>query len=456
MRDMFDARFPLERFALKVTRARGCDVHRTRPPSRVRARVSASLNVASRRHATSRDERHGIYKRFKRTRRHAMAVAREHQTTTKGEHAKGVFVGDAFKPNAYAFKRAGALAALFYGSCSVLTVFLNKALFAVWMFTFPASLVTAQTLFTVFAIATLDRAGAITRRGDKFSSVAFKRVFVVSAVFQLKLVLDMTALSLVNIPMYGVLKSATTPFVMAVDYALVGRVARARVQAAVFLTTIGGVLAGVGDLEFTLLGYIVALSSAATTALYVVLVGKVGEELQLDSFTLLLYNSLWSAPLSMCVVVAFGEHRRVFQYEHIAESGFIFAFFLSCSSAFVLNYATYLCTQLNEALTTSVVGRTKSIVQGVAGFFAFKVHTSMTNLCGILCNSIGVAWYAYEKYMSSRGLERAPPSDLAPLNVVHREGSQLTLEKYSPRSRAKYAVNGTAPIPFTKSHAHAN
>jgi solute carrier family 35 protein len=32
--------------------------------------------------------------------------------------------------------------------------------------------------------------------------------------FQVKLVLDMSALSLVNIPMYGILKSATTPCVM--------------------------------------------------------------------------------------------------------------------------------------------------------------------------------------------------------------------------------------------------
>ena len=32
-----------------------------------------------------------------------------------------------------------------------------------------------------------------------------------------------------------------------------------------------------------------------------------------------------------------------------------------------MNYATYVCTQINDALTTSVVGRTKSVVQGVGG-----------------------------------------------------------------------------------------
>ena len=29
------------------------------------------------------------------------------------------------------------------------------------------------------------------------------------------------------------------------------------------------------------------------------ILGKIGDELQLDSFTLLLYNSLWSTPLSV-------------------------------------------------------------------------------------------------------------------------------------------------------------
>ena len=51
----------------------------------------------------------------------------------------------------------------------------------------------------------------------------------------------------------------------------------------------------------------------------------------------------------------------------------------SCASAFVLNYATYLCTQVNDALTTSVVGRTKSVVQGVGGLFAFRVKTARTS-----------------------------------------------------------------------------
>jgi solute carrier family 35 protein len=71
-------------------------------------------------------------------------------------------------------------------------------------------------------------------------------------------------------------------------------------------------VAGCGDLTFDALGYALALSSALCTACYVVLVGKIGDELQLDSFTLLLYNSLWSTPLSILITVAMGEMAGVY------------------------------------------------------------------------------------------------------------------------------------------------
>jgi solute carrier family 35 protein len=299
---------------------------------------------------------------------------------------------------------AGISAALFYGSMSVASVFLNKAIFQVWRYRYPASLVTGQTVFTVLAIFLLSNLGVI--KIAKFNKTHFKRVFLVSAVFQLKLVLDMSALVLVNIPMYGILKSATTPFVMLLDYLLRQRVPSARIQGAVWLTTCGGFVAGYGDLYFDPLGYALALASAACTACYVVLVGKIGDDLQLDSFTLLLYNSLWSTPLSLAITVLTGEVQGVMTFPDLFDPRFIAAFVTSCASAFVLNYATYLCTRVNDALTTSVVGRTKSVVQGVGGLFAFAVEIGVVNVAGLSLNSAGILWYAYEKYADERQKKR--------------------------------------------------
>lgn len=330
---------------------------------------------------------------------------------------------------------AGFSAALFYGSMSVASVFLNKAIFQVWRYRYPASLVTGQTLFTVLAIFLLSNLGVI--KIATFNRTHFKRVFTVSAVFQLKLVLDMSALVLVNIPMYGILKSATTPFVMLLAYLLRQRVPSARIQGAVWVTTAGGLVAGYGDLYFDPLGYALALASAACTACYVVLVGKIGDDLQLDSFTLLLYNSLWSMPLSLAVTVLTGEVSGVLTFPDLFDPRFIAAFVTSCASAFVLNYATYLCTRVNDALTTSVVGRTKSVVQGVGGLFAFAVEVGAVNVAGLSLNSLGILWYAHEKYADERrrtAAANAPKlaklSDAAHPHFMTRNDSQLTL---SPR-----------------------
>ena len=360
--------------------------------------------------------------------------------------------GEAAKKN----RVAGISAAFFYGFMSVASVFLNKAIFEVWRYRYPASLVAGQTVFTVVAIALLSNLGVI--KIGKFNPAHFKRVFVVSAVFQLKLVLDMSALVLVNIPMYGILKSSTTPFVMLLDYLIRGRVPTGRVQAAVWLTTMGGFVAGYGDLAFDPLGYALALASAMCTACYVVLVGKIGDDLQLDSFTLLLYNSLWSTPLSFAITVLTGEARGVMSFPHLYEPAFMAAFTTSCASAFILNYATYLCTQTNDALTTSVVGRTKSVVQGVGGMFAFAVEATVVKWSGLTLNSMGILWYAYERYADERrrnnvrrGLNLGKLNE-TPHHFMTRNESQITL---SPKvMNGKGGVGGFGGATHARSVRH--
>ncbi|GAQ81319.1 Nucleotide/sugar transporter family [Klebsormidium nitens] len=327
----------------------------------------------------------------------------------------------------------GVLTAGFYGFMSVSSVFINKAIFKVYAFNFPFTLVLGQTIFTLILLLTIRRLGFI--RTAPFQFAIFKRVFLLSFAFLLKLLLDMSALALVNIPMYGVLKSSTTPCVLLLDYIMREKKASLRVQLAVYATTLGGLIAGAGDLSFHLPGYILALSSAMATAAYVVIVGKLGEELSIDSFTLLLYNNCWSLPFSLLLVLANGEGMAFFTFEHAGEPAFLFCFAASCASAFVLNWATYMCTLVNDSLTTSIVGRTKSILQGLGGLFAFgDVQVHPLNLFGLLVNSFGIGWYAFEKFMEGKRKSAALPmytqlgQNGQETLSLHRDGSQLTLQ----------------------------
>lgn len=345
---------------------------------------------------------------------------------------------------------------------SISCVFLNKALFRLWHFKFPATLVMGQTAFSLGTMVLLRQVGAV--KGEPFSFRTLRKIFPLSFMFLLKIVLDMSALALINIPMYGVLKTTTTPFTMLVDYVLTGRVSPMTVQLPVYATTIGGVIAGFGDLTYDPLGYLMALSSALATAGHVVVVGKLGEELKMDSFSLLMYNCMWSLPFSLVLMVAEGEHERLLSFEHLSEAGFMGLFGMACASAFLLNLATYTCTMLNDSLTTSVVGRAKSILQGLAGLFAFgDVQYSLQNTLGVIINCAGVAWYTAVKYRLSVEKERAVKRGKEGLlghqgsnghNRAHtphvaRDGSQVVLKVSAPLLACARATlsRSRAPLP---------
>jgi solute carrier family 35 protein len=169
-----------------------------------------------------------------------------------------------------------------------------------------------------------------------------------------------------------------------------------RVQLAVYATTLGGLIAGAGDLSFHLPGYILALSSAMATAAYVVIVGKLGEELSIDSFTLLLYNNCWSLPFSLLLVLANGEGMAFFTFPHAWEPMFLFCFVASCASAFVLNWATYLCTLVNDSLTTSIVGELPTLFCWVdRGLFLFPGVRGAYNAFALFCGDVHIDVVGY-------------------------------------------------------------
>mgnify|MGYP001802006778 CR=1 FL=1 len=169
---------------------------------------------------------------------------------------------------------------------------------------------------------------------------------------------------------------------MVLDYVMRKKVAPMNIQFPVYMVTFGGLVAGYGDLTFDPLGYAWAIASAIATAAYVVIVGKLGDEVKLDSFSILFYNCIWSTPLCLMLMLVKGEFGMLLEYSATSKTVAFYACFLTaCASAFLLNWSTYWCTLVNDSLTTSVVGRTKSIFQGIGGLFAFgDVQFNFMNL----------------------------------------------------------------------------
>ena len=91
--------------------------------------------------------------------------------------------------------RSWSSAALF-GVTSTTTVFINKAIFHVYGFKAPATLVMGQMIFSILLLYFFSIVGVV--RIQKITMRNAIRVGPLSAIFLLKLLLDMSALSHIN------------------------------------------------------------------------------------------------------------------------------------------------------------------------------------------------------------------------------------------------------------------
>ena len=140
-----------------------------------------------------------------------------------------------------AFK--GTMAAVFYGTCSVCTAFVSKALMDTLEFDFPVTIMVAQMIFTIFVLEVMSILGIIDlpaytlKRGMSFAAPAF--------FYGTNSVLALTALSHMNIAMYGVLKRCVPLSTMLLSTLVLKKgLPSRRTMGAVLLLTTGCVIAG--------------------------------------------------------------------------------------------------------------------------------------------------------------------------------------------------------------------
>ena len=139
--------------------------------------------------------------------------------------------------------------------------------------------------------------------------------------------------------------------------------------------------------------------SNLTQAIYLLLVqqsvhGKLStvESLQLNS-----YNTL---PFLAVFCIVKGEISQITQFSKYTEISFFVIFFLTVSLGCLLNYSLFLCTQYTCALTTSVVGGVKAIVQTVVGLFTFGgVSHNLATYVGVSTSICGGIGYIVAKHL---------------------------------------------------------
>jgi len=126
---------------------------------------------------------------------------------------------------------------------------------------------------------------------------------------------------------------------------------------------------GFGDLAFDLRAYLFGFASVLSQAMYLLLVQKHADDIgAAEALHLNSYNTL---PMLLICSVGSGELHLALRDFALSNIGFILTFTVVIVFGCLLNYLLFLCTTYNSALTTSVTGTLKTIIQTVIGMFTF-------------------------------------------------------------------------------------
>ncbi|KAJ6373305.1 hypothetical protein OIU76_027610 [Salix suchowensis] len=84
----------------------------------------------------------------------------------------------------------------------------------------------------------------------------------------------------------------------------------------------------------------------------------------------------------------------------------------------VLNFTMFLCTIVNSALTTTIVGVLKGVGSTTLGFVVLGgVEVHALNVTGLVVNTAGGVWYSYAKYQQKMS---KPPKQVSDVEAHHK------------------------------------
>ncbi|KAL4603305.1 UDP-galactose/UDP-glucose transporter 7 [Castanea sativa] len=307
-------------------------------------------------------------------------------------------------------------AAISYGIASMAMVFINKAI--LMQYAHSMTLLTLQQMATAMLIHFGRRMGYTKAKALDMATA--RKLLPISLFYNANVAFALASLKGVNIPMYIAIKRLTPLAVLIAGFFSGKGRPTIQVSLSVILTAAGVIIAALGDFSFDLFGYSLALTSVFFQTMYLVLVEKSGAEDGLSSIEIMFYNSFLSLPFLLFVIIATGEFPNSLALLFAKSNSiyFLAILILSLVMGIVLNFTMFLCTIVNSALTTTIVGVLKGVGSTTLGFVLLGgVEVHALNVTGLVINTAGGVWYSYAKYQQKKN---KPPKLISDLEA-HRK-----------------------------------
>jgi hypothetical protein len=173
--------------------------------------------------------------------------------------------------------------------------------------------------------------------------------------------------------------------------------------------TIGVVLASIGDVDLDIHSAMICGISVVCQASYLACIQRCGENdsssKNNSSLQTLFECSFFSVPMLVFFFFFTGEYLDVSTSFSLKFVVFIFLVVM-CGS--LLCFSQFWCTMKNNALTTSIVGTLKNILQTTVGIFIIDSvsNFSTLELTGFAVNIASALWYTYLKHVEHHVVEK--------------------------------------------------
>ncbi|XP_071743764.1 uncharacterized protein [Lepeophtheirus salmonis] len=290
------------------------------------------------------------------------------------------------------------LVAIFYGLTSLSMNFLNKVVVSSYSFNYPCFIMFSQTIFSLLILWFGEKLSLIKIK--KYSQSAAYDFLLPSVSHALHSTLSLIALKGMNIPMYAALKRCTPLVNLFLSVHVLGKEWPSwSIIGSIFSITIGCLIAGVGDYDFDIFTYTVGALSVLAQGLYLTFVQKKCNS-TMSVLDMIFINSWNTLPFFMFTSLILGEPMDIWEKGHtFLDPVFLVSVITLSMAGFLLVYSQFLCTTVCSALTTSLVGVAKSVIQTFVGFFTFGgVKFNIINILGLSLNTLGGIIYTSVKH----------------------------------------------------------
>lgn len=209
----------------------------------------------------------------------------------------------------------------------------------------------------------------------------------------------------------------------------------------------GAAVAAVDDLAFDMVGYLFILANDLFSTANGIVLKKKLDAKDLGKWGLMYYNSLISLPMLVLFlsVMQPSSFTKVAEFDGWSQPGFVLYFLISSFMGFVLNYATFLCTEVNSPLTTAVVGALKNVVVTYSGMVIGGDYIfSWANFLGINMSMVGSLWYARVTFTEKLSKGASKPPRAADEENGRRESDASPVEDGGEEEERSQLLGGDA------------